>query len=132
MRFSAEVNRIAVLIGGVLNMTFGALWYGPLLGKAWLKAIGKSADQIESDAKAYLLPSSRALPGPRTRSDCRRTRRDAVVEGRGPRCCASPRIGGTGTLIAETFEESPRLAWLLFNPYQLIVYAAIGLLFVLW
>jgi hypothetical protein len=41
-------------------------------------------------------------------------------------------FGGTATLATGTFEESPRAAWLLFTVCQLIVYAALGLMFVLW
>ncbi len=35
--FSA-VNWLAVLLGTVLSMALGALWYGPLFGQLWLKS----------------------------------------------------------------------------------------------
>ena len=64
MGFFTQVNWIAVLIGGVFNMVFGSLWYGPLFGKVWLKAIGKSADELESSATMYLLPLVPASSAP--------------------------------------------------------------------
>ena len=133
MGFFTQVNWIAVVIGGVFNMAFGALWYGPLFGKAWLKAIGKSADRIESNATMYLLPLVASLIGSFVLA--------AVIAGLGLTLWWQGVLlgavlwlgfGGTGTLTTGTFEDSPRLAWLLFNLYQLIVYAAIGLMFVLW
>jgi len=41
-------------------------------------------------------------------------------------------LGATATLTVGTFEDSPRGAWALFTFYQLVVYGAEGLMFVLW
>ncbi|MBD3160906.1 MAG: DUF1761 family protein, partial [Candidatus Eisenbacteria bacterium] len=49
---SQGVNYLAVLIGAVAYMVLGALWYSPVVfGKAWMRAIGKTAEQIQADAK---------------------------------------------------------------------------------
>lgn len=42
-----EVNFVAVLVATVAAFAFGALWYGALFSKAWLKAIGKSEEDLE-------------------------------------------------------------------------------------
>ncbi len=34
-----EINYWAILACGVLSMVLGALWYGPIFGKAWMKVI---------------------------------------------------------------------------------------------
>lgn len=34
------INYWAVLVCGVLSMIIGAVWYGPIFGKAWTKVIG--------------------------------------------------------------------------------------------
>ena len=35
-----NVNLIAVLVGAIINMVLGFLWYGPLFGKPWQKLSG--------------------------------------------------------------------------------------------
>ncbi len=48
-----SVNFLAVLIAGIAYMIFGALWYSPVLfGNAWMKAIGKTKEQIAADSSA--------------------------------------------------------------------------------
>jgi len=47
-----EVNYVAVLVATIASFAFGALWYGALFSKAWLKAIGKS----EEDLKRSVTP----------------------------------------------------------------------------
>ena len=46
----------AVLVGGVFNTVLGALWHGPLSGRAWLRATGEPSEEIKSDAAMYVLP----------------------------------------------------------------------------
>lgn len=35
-----EVNYLAVIVGAVLSMVVGAIWYGPLFGNKWMEIIG--------------------------------------------------------------------------------------------
>lgn len=37
---SVDVNWVAVLAATASNMVLGGLWYGPILGKRWQKAMG--------------------------------------------------------------------------------------------
>jgi hypothetical protein len=46
------INYWAVLAAGVVNMVLGALWFGPLFGKAWMNAQGWDAAKIEEIKKA--------------------------------------------------------------------------------
>lgn len=41
-----QVNYIAVVIAAVAAMVVGSLWYGPLFGKAWMKLVGISKDDV--------------------------------------------------------------------------------------
>jgi hypothetical protein len=36
----SDVNWLAILVGAVVWFLLGALWYGPLFGKAWIAATG--------------------------------------------------------------------------------------------
>lgn len=42
-----DINWLAVLIAIVVYQGLGALWYGPLMGKAWMKAVGKTAEELQ-------------------------------------------------------------------------------------
>jgi hypothetical protein len=45
-----EMNYLAVLVGAVLSVAIGALWYSPaLFGNAWLGLVGKTKEQAEKD-----------------------------------------------------------------------------------
>ena len=45
------VNYWAVLVCGVLAMVIGYIWYGPLFGKAWARAVGATAMDAEARKK---------------------------------------------------------------------------------
>ncbi len=133
MGFFTEVNWIAVIVGGIFNMAFGALWYGPLFGKVWLRAIGKAPDEVQSSGTMYILPLIAGLVSSYLLA--------ALIAGlsialwwQGVLMGAILYlgIGSTATLTTGTFEGSPRGAWLLFTLYQVIVFAVLGLVFVLW
>lgn len=47
----ASVNFLAVLVSAIAYMALGALWYSPaLFGKAWLRGIGKTKEQVNASA----------------------------------------------------------------------------------
>lgn len=35
-----EINYVTVIVAGVLSMIIGAMWYGPIFGKTWMKICG--------------------------------------------------------------------------------------------
>lgn len=54
------INYLAVLLGAVINMVIGFVWYGPLFGKKWMKLVGfTDADMRRAKekgmGKTYLL-----------------------------------------------------------------------------
>jgi hypothetical protein len=51
-----QINYLAVLVGAILNMVIGAVWYSPLLfAKPWMKATGKSMNSAGSPTTGYAL-----------------------------------------------------------------------------
>ena len=128
-----QVNWIAVLVAGVFNMVFGSLWYGPLFGKAWLRAIGKKQEDIQSSPGMYMLPFLAGVASAYVLA--------VIIAGLGISvwwqglivgAIVWIGIGAAATLTTGTFEEQPRAAWMLFALYQLIVYGAQGIVFVVW
>ncbi len=45
---NVEINYLAVLVAGVINMVVGFLWYGPLFGKIWLPLSGHTPESMEA------------------------------------------------------------------------------------
>lgn len=43
-----SINFVTVLTCGVLSMVLGALWYGPLFGKRWMRLIGINSNNKKS------------------------------------------------------------------------------------
>lgn len=133
MEFLTQVNWIAVLVGAVFNLTVGVLWYGPLFGKLWLKAIGRTQHETKRRAGIVVLPLLAGLVSAYALA--------ALISGlhitiwwQGALfgAIAYVGIGATATLIVGTFEASSRDAWLLYTIYQVIVFGALGSMFVLW
>ena len=53
-----HINYLAVLVCGVLSMVVGAMWYGPIFGKLWMKQYNYTEEDLKKDfnpAKTYGL-----------------------------------------------------------------------------
>ncbi len=50
----ANVHWLAVLIAPLLGFLLGGLWYGPLFGKAWMRASGVSEEQARASNNPLL------------------------------------------------------------------------------
>ncbi|MEK7546411.1 MAG: DUF1761 domain-containing protein [Patescibacteria group bacterium] len=46
-----DVNWFAVLVATASNMVLGGLWYGPILGKPWMKAMGMDPNMVMTPEK---------------------------------------------------------------------------------
>jgi hypothetical protein len=44
----AKVNWLAVFVAPLLGFVIGGLWYGPLFGKAWMRASGVTEEQTRA------------------------------------------------------------------------------------
>lgn len=51
----AGLNWWAILVATVAAFALGWLWYGPLFGEAWLKAVGKTAEEIEPSPRPFVI-----------------------------------------------------------------------------
>jgi len=49
-----DVNWLAVLLGALAGFLVGGVWYGPLMGKRWMGAVGLSEDQLKSGNMALI------------------------------------------------------------------------------
>ncbi|MGD8622391.1 MAG: DUF1761 domain-containing protein [Anaerolineales bacterium] len=129
----AAVNWLAVVVGMVLSMAMGALWYGPLFGNLWLRLIGKTADEIEGDPMDYLKTAVAAFIA--------MLFLDLVVASFGAQSLADGVVvgaltfigfGATLTFVYTTFEGPDERVWLLYAAYQLVVFVIMGGVFAVW
>lgn len=129
----AQVNWVAILIGGVFSMALGFLWYGPLFGKLWLRSIGKKAGELKSSPGIYIIAFIAALVTAYVL---------AVLIGalgisvwwRGALLGAvvSVGIGAAAALVNGMFLGNTISSWALFAFYQLVLYTLEGTLFAVW
>lgn len=53
-----SINYLAVILCGIISMVIGAIWYGPVFGKLWMKQYGFTEELLRKDfnpAKTYGL-----------------------------------------------------------------------------
>lgn len=46
-----HVNYLAIVVSTIAAMVIGSLWYGPILGKQWMKLTNNSKEKINESAK---------------------------------------------------------------------------------
>ena len=44
----SDVSLVATLVATLAGFVLGALWYGPLFGRPWMRAVGLSADRLRN------------------------------------------------------------------------------------
>jgi hypothetical protein len=129
----SSVNWLAVIVGMVVSMALGALWYGPLFGKTWLRLINKTADELEADAMMYVKTAVAAFVAMLflnlvVSSFGSHTFVNGLITG----ALVFVGIGATQTYVYTTFEGPKESVWLLFCAYQLLVFAVMGGVFAVW
>lgn len=47
-----EINYLAWIVSVIVYQVLGAIWYGPLLGKAWMAEVGRTEEEIRAEGGA--------------------------------------------------------------------------------
>ena len=123
------VNYLAVVLATVTAMVIGSLWYGPILGKQWmkenkftkedLKAVGPMWKTIMVTCIMYLIASFGL----------------SMYLGRGPGISMGAFAGfataffwiGTSKFNNVTYEGQSKKLWLIHFGYDILVYTAMGI-----
>ena len=133
MSVFAQVNWIAILLGGVFSMALGFVWYGPLFGKLWLRTIGKREEELKSSPLIYVFAFLAALVTSYVLA--------VLVSGLGVSvwwrgavlgAVVSVGIGAASALVNGLFLGTSVSSWLIFAFYQLVLYTIEGLVFAVW
>ncbi|MEM8767805.1 MAG: DUF1761 domain-containing protein [Pseudomonadota bacterium] len=56
-----DINWLAIGVATVVAFVLGGLWYGPLFGKAWMTALGKTEADIEPTPAPFIISFFTAL-----------------------------------------------------------------------
>jgi len=57
------LNWLTILVAAVSAFMLGGLWYGPLFGKLWMRAVGMTADEIQRDFRPARMYGATFLLG---------------------------------------------------------------------
>lgn len=57
----AAINWLAVIVAAISTFALGALWYGPLVGKAWMRLSGMTEEKAASANMARIFGSAFVL-----------------------------------------------------------------------
>ncbi|MEM6708846.1 MAG: DUF1761 domain-containing protein [Pseudomonadota bacterium] len=56
-----QLNWLAILVATVAAFLLGGLWYGPIFGRAWMEALGKTEADIEPSPTPFVVSFFTAL-----------------------------------------------------------------------
>ena len=57
----AGLNWLAILVATIVAFVIGGLWYGPIFGQAWLKALGKTEEELQPSPTPFIISFFSAL-----------------------------------------------------------------------
>ena len=57
----SDLNWWAILVATAAAFVLGGIWYGPVFGKAWMAAIGKTEDDLQPSPTPFIISFFTAL-----------------------------------------------------------------------
>ena len=126
----AGINWIAVVIGVVLSNALGFLWYGPLFGKPWMKALGKSASELQASPTSYVVTVVTSFITMIVLAVAINAFGSAsVVDGAIVGVVLYAGLAGAPTYVGTTFEGRPVTVWYINALYNVVVFGVMGAVF---
>lgn len=128
-----SINWLAVIVAAVATFALGALWYGPVVGKAWMRASGMTEEKAASASMgmtfglAFVLQLVAAI---------------ALAMFIGPDATAGAGLFAgfmTGAFFVSTalgvvylFERRPAILWAIDGGYQVLAFSLMGTIIGAW
>ena len=123
----STINWLAVLTATVSAFILGGLWYGPLFGRAWLRASGLTEERVASGSRgkifgiAFVLDFlAAAVLAPFLGPDA--TFSFGLAAGAAVGLCWV----GTALGVVYLFEHRPLAHWLVNAGYQFLAFTVMG------
>lgn len=131
-----QIHWLAVVIGTVVFMALGFLWYGPFFGKPWLAAMekmGKKRADLRMTPPLFVLNVVTAF--------ITNIVLDLIIIAFGVSswwmglvagAVVWVGVGATAATLSNVFEGRPWALWTIFFFYQIVLYAGMGLVYTVW
>lgn len=55
MFITENLNWLAIMVSTAAAFMLGGMWYGPLFGKAWMKAVGKTQEELGGSPAPFIV-----------------------------------------------------------------------------
>ncbi len=131
-----SLNLVPVIVAAILNMALGMLWYSPyLFGKLWLKAQGKTRDDIKSATIGitYVLNTLTSLVFAYVLAHIvKYANLNSIEQGAMAGFWVWLGFVVTTVLPVYFFESRPKLLFLIYILYQFVSIPIMGGLLALW
>lgn len=130
-----EVNYLAVLVGAIINMAVGFVWYSrPVFGNLWMRLAGISEEQVEAGpGPAYILTFVASLVTALVLALLIITL-DAgtFIEGLLAGVLVAVGFVATSNLATSVFNETHLGVWGIYAGYQVVTLAIVGGVLAIW
>jgi hypothetical protein len=128
-----EVNWLAVAAAAFATFLIGGLWYGPLFGRAWMRASGVTAEQAEKGNMPLIFGVSFLLQLIAAAVLAMFIGPEATF---GFAVAAAAAVGifwvATAFGVVYLFEQRPMSHWLVNAGYHIVSYVVMGVILGLW
>lgn len=127
--FDWDVNWLAVVVAVVASQVLGFLWYGPLFGKAWMAASGKTREEMGGGGAgaAYAVGMVSALVSAVALALILNLVADPeVAEGLVAGALVGVGFAATSTVTAGAFQETSTTVTWLYVGYQVVMFLLMG------
>jgi hypothetical protein len=128
-----DLNWIAIIVAAVVPMVLGALWYGPLFSEPWLRAVGRTREELTGGQLGYVISAVGALIVSYAMA---RIMRWAEVDDlwNGALVGILIWLGFVATILAATtyYGGRPRALWFINAGYWLVAMTVVGAIHGAW
>ena len=129
----ASINWLAVLVSAVSTFLLGGLWYGPLLGGAWMRASGITEEQAKQGNMGMVFGLSFVLQLVAAVVLAMFIGTDAnALFGLFAGAAVGVAWVATGLGVIYLFEQRPFGHWLVNAGYHVVSYSIMGLILGAW
>ena len=127
------INWLAVLVAALSAFVLGGLWYGPLLGKAWMTASGMTAERARQGSPARIFGIAFVLELIAAAVLALFIGADATVGfGAAAGVAAGAFWVATAFGVVYLFERRPVGHWAVNAGYQIVAYTLMGVIIGAW
>ena len=130
---SYDINWLAVVVATVATQALGALWYGPLFGKAWLRAVGKTREDMAGAGVGYAVAALSSLVAAIALALILNLIPDpGLAEGIIWGLIVGVGFVATSGLTTSVFEEGRQAQTVIFVAFQIVAFAIMGAILGAW